>query len=173
MKYDSGDTGSAMTVADYAKFLDCILRRGTAADGSRVLPASVVDELLNTRFEGLSFETGVGKMMGLSSDGAAFSTGWVTQEAGADAPKQNYWSGYAGTHVRLYVDEDSYIVQGIQCMDHSGTGLLNTVFRQPCLNTFLRHMKRSGEELTDETVSWSACPDRPIHKRKRNCPSSE
>merc|ERR1712083_711971 len=125
MKYDSGDTGSAMTVADYAKFLDCILRGGTAADGSRVLPASVVEELLNTRFEGLSFETGVGKMMGLSSDGAAFSTGWVTQEARADAPKQNYWSGYAGTHVRLYAEEDSYIVQGIQCMDHSGTGLLN------------------------------------------------
>ena len=76
--------------------------------------------------------------MGFSNEGVVFSYGWATQEAGNGKPKQNFWSGYAGTHVRLYPEDNSYIILAIQCMDHAGTGALNNL-RQLCLDTFLRN----------------------------------
>merc|ERR1712176_117014 len=136
-----------MTVSDYAKFLECLLGGGCAPDGARVLSEDAVDALLRGRHNGLSFDTGVGKMMGFSSEGAVFTYGWAMNGRTEDAPHQNYWSGYAGTHVRLYPESDSYIIQGIQCMDHCATGFLNSELREPCLNTFLSHW------TTDETES--------------------
>mmetsp|Transcript_94671 Transcript_94671/g.167684 ORF Transcript_94671/g.167684 Transcript_94671/m.167684 type:complete len:406 (-) Transcript_94671:78-1295(-) len=146
MKYDSGDTGSVMTVGDYAKFLDCLLRGGAAEDGTQVLSSKVVQTLLNDRHAGLSFDTGIGNMMKLSVGGAEFSYGWVTQNSTDELPKQNFWSGYAGTHVRLYPEDNSYIIQGIQCMDHCGTGFLDSTLRQPCLSTFLQNWTIEGSE---------------------------
>jgi len=139
MKYDSGDTGSVMTVADYSKFLECLLGGGSGPNGETVLPVEVVDELLRCRFNGLNFNTAHGTNNGMSNDGACFSTGWVTQEPGPGTPKQNYWSGYANTHFRLYVDDGSYIILGVQCMDHSGTGFVNKALREPCIQTFLQN----------------------------------
>eukprot|EP00928_Gymnodinium_smaydae_P052559 TRINITY_DN3654_c0_g4_i1.p1 TRINITY_DN3654_c0_g4~~TRINITY_DN3654_c0_g4_i1.p1 ORF type:complete len:471 (-),score=66.82 TRINITY_DN3654_c0_g4_i1:25-1437(-) len=145
MRYDSGDTGAVMTVADYAKFLDCLLAGGLAADGSRVLPAEVVESLLYGRHEGLSYDTGVGRMMGLS-DSVPFTFGWVSADSTATTPAQCYWSGYAGTHVRLYPKDNSYIIQAVQCMDHSFTGALMGKFRDPCLATFLGHWATDRDE---------------------------
>jgi len=138
MRYDSGDTGSVMTVEDYAKFLDCLLNDGLAADGSRVLPAKVVAELLSGRPTGNSFDTGIGHMMGLSET-SPFTYGWVSADPTEGTPRQCFWSGYAGTHIRLFPDDKSYIIQGIQCMDHSFTGTAEAIFRNPCLETFLKH----------------------------------
>eukprot|EP00930_Biecheleria_cincta_P047913 TRINITY_DN33312_c0_g1_i1.p1 TRINITY_DN33312_c0_g1~~TRINITY_DN33312_c0_g1_i1.p1 ORF type:complete len:157 (+),score=19.01 TRINITY_DN33312_c0_g1_i1:204-674(+) len=151
MRYDSGDTGSVMTVADYAKFLDCLLNHGLAAGGTRVLPAKAVSKLLHGRETGNCFDTGIGRMMGLSEE-APFTYGWVSAAPTATAPKQCFWSGYAGTHVRLYPDDKSYIIQAVQCMDHSFTGKAGKVFREPCLETFLEHWgpKQEGSNTDDK-----------------------
>merc|ERR1712187_145403 len=46
MKYDSGDTGAVMTVSDYAKFLECLLSKGLAPDGTRVISEDAVNTLV-------------------------------------------------------------------------------------------------------------------------------
>merc|ERR1711861_92972 len=104
-----------MSVSDYAKFLECLLAGGKAPDGTQVLSPEVVQTLVNGRHRGLSFDTGLSKKMGLSNEGTVFSYGWASQESTKDSPKQNYWSGYAGTHFRLYPKDHSYIVIGVQC----------------------------------------------------------
>lgn len=52
-KCDSGDTGSTMTVADYAKFYEMLLAGGMAADGTVVLSPLSVRELCYGRFDGI------------------------------------------------------------------------------------------------------------------------
>lgn len=140
MSYDSGDTGALMTMADYGKFLDCLLSGGCSSNRVQVLPKDVVETLLRGRHEGLHFDTGVAKLMRLgdSEHNTAFHFGWAVQGKRAGEPHQNYWSGYAGTHARLYPDEKSFLLLGVQCMDHSSTGLLGKVLRDPLLKAFRR-----------------------------------
>jgi hypothetical protein len=66
----------------------------------------------------------------------SFNFGWVTTSVDAGQieeyktfqhPVSCYWSGYAGTHVRYYPEDDSFIVIGIQIMDHSFTGAVDAV----------------------------------------------
>ena len=37
----------------------------------------------------------------------------------ADHPGVSYWSGYCNTHVRVYADEDAYIILAPQVMSYS------------------------------------------------------
>jgi CubicO group peptidase (beta-lactamase class C family) len=131
-----------MTVADYAKFLECLLHGGSAADGSEVLSTAAVDALLRGRFDGLDYDAGTGPALALSGDpgGTAFTYGWASAPAeSAGAPKQNYWSGYAGTHFRLFADDDAYVILAVQCMDHANTGSLRERLTAPVVATFLEH----------------------------------
>lgn len=152
-KYLSGDTGMLCTVVDYTKFLDLLLDNGVSPNGERLLSPGGVDALCNRRLRGLNHDNGVAHKMGLAGEASAYPTsfnfGWATTHPEAsidgynprDHPKCNFWSGYAGTHVRFYKDEESYIVIGVQCMDHRGLGLLDEVLRHPVLKTFLQNWR--------------------------------
>lgn len=146
----SGDTGTFMMVSDYAKFFDMLLRNGIGAKGERVLSVQGVDALCKRRLTGINTDNGMGRMMGINPGAkypTSFNFGWavthpgdgegITGYAMNDHPQSNYWSGYAGTHVRFYKDEESYMVIGIQVMDHVGAGMLDNVLRTPLVATFL------------------------------------
>jgi hypothetical protein len=65
-----------------------------------------------------------------------FNFGWVSTSVSAGQvneyrpyqhPISCYWSGYAGTHVRYYPDDNAFIVIGVQVMDHVFSGKVDQV----------------------------------------------
>ena len=130
-RYESGDTGCLMTLQDYAKFLDCLLRGGVAADGTRLLSVVSAQLLCGGRLQGLNLDVPLAKKFGLqgalSPFPQSFNFGWATTHDEApvsaagptDAKGCCHWSGYASTHVRFYPKEDAYVVIGVQLMANS------------------------------------------------------
>jgi len=52
-KCDSGDTGSTMTVEDFAKFYEFLMRQGKTEEGDALLKPESVREITHGTFEGL------------------------------------------------------------------------------------------------------------------------
>jgi hypothetical protein len=126
-----------MSVEDYSKFYEMLLRRGLAPNGARVLSERSVRILTH----GSSSSDGSGGASAAVADvsGAApgapttsggavarlmeldeknpkgqwFEHGWAVvpsrrqQHGDEGRPHCNYWSGYANNHGRLYCEDDS------------------------------------------------------------------
>lgn len=146
--YESGDTGTCMTVTDYAKFCDFLLQRGIAPSGKRLLSETGVDTLCRKHLKGL-IRGQLGSIFGVGGEvsdfPASFDFGWATTHPYTSIdeyeleqhPSCNFWSGYAGTHVKFYIDDDSYIIIGVQIMDHSGTGQVREYVQNAIVKEFL------------------------------------
>ena len=118
--------------------------------GERLLSIGSVQALTRETLPGLA-PGKLGSFLGLSGGGpypGTFNYGWATSHEdrmegeGVEIPShqhrvQNWWGGYAGTQVRFYPTNDSYILTGIQVMDHTFTGTLDKVLNQPLFAAFL------------------------------------
>ena len=134
-KCEPGDTGACMTVRDYAKFYDFLLRGGLTPKGERILSVNSVHALTHRQMTGLERQNPLAAWMGLTGKGGqphSFNFGWAVshteQEIGTisavDAPRQCFWSGYANNHGVLYPDDDAYILIFPQLMGSSTGGYL-------------------------------------------------
>lgn len=148
--YESGDTGCVMSLADYARFLDFLARGGVSASGSRLLSVAGVHTLTRGRLAGIATPHPV-----LPEPDAHFSFGWASTSGHAPLdgdcahshPEVNYWSGYAQTHVRYYRSETAptYLLIGVQVMDHANTRTLQSALHQPLQRAFVDAW-RNGED---------------------------
>eukprot|EP00755_Sulcionema_specki_P034057 Sspe_Gene.20850::Locus_7695_Transcript_1_1_Confidence_1.000_Length_2172::g.20850::m.20850 len=145
-KYFSGDTGLLVTVEDYSKFCDFILSKGVTPDGKRLLSVAAVEAMCSRPLSGMDFTGGLAQLLGMGHETKVMAFGWgqtVPSSAVAGSiephvhPMENFWGGYAGTQVKVYPTEDSYVVIGVQCMDHHMTGTVDRVLRIPFLRAFL------------------------------------
>jgi len=104
---------------------------------------------------------------GVAGDAGAFPSsfnyGWATNHAdtiaarnirgrdGVEVPAHEVasatcnWSGYANTHVRVYPDDDAFIILAPQLMDNSSGGFTHAadVLRVPALAAFTGLWTRS------------------------------
>ena len=137
-KCDSGDTGAQMTVADFSKYYDFILRGGTAPDGTRLLSADSVKLLTHGTFEGLTrTANSMGTILNATGEAGSrsFNYGWATS---VDGPHCNGWAGYANNEGKLYVEDDSYILFFPQVMANTpGAGLIGPTWKDPVFSKFV------------------------------------
>ena len=148
---ESGDTGACMTVEDYSRFYDFLLRGGVTLQGERLLSVMAVDALLRKRLSGLTIDNPLAQWMGLAGEKSAiphsFNFGWacshpeapISTLSATHAPRQCFWSGYASNHGVLYPDDDSYILIFPQLMASSTGGYThgNSVIKESARRTFL------------------------------------
>jgi CubicO group peptidase (beta-lactamase class C family) len=151
-RYLSGDTGTCMTVQDYAKFCNFLLNRGLTEKGHRLLSEAGVHALTHQRLRGLEYGP-LARAMGVSPEApypATFNFGWastfiqyegIEEYATHHHPRCNYWSGYANTHVRLYADDDAFIIIGTQLMNHHFSPKPDNSLRLPLIAKFLQTWK--------------------------------
>eukprot|EP00039_Didymoeca_costata_P030413 m.29419 g.29419 ORF g.29419 m.29419 type:complete len:472 (+) comp8100_c0_seq2:40-1455(+) len=131
-KCDSGDTGACMTVDDYSKFYEFLLRGGVTEEGKRLLRPQSVDAILRRKIQGLTARGPIARYVGLREGNMAypksFNFGWCVTQPNDEigdidlnmAPTQCYWNGYASNHGTLYPDDDAYILIFTQFMSCSG-----------------------------------------------------
>ena len=136
---DSGDTGSCMTVADYAKFFDMLLAGGCTADGTRVLTPQSVRELTYGCFTELDRQSKIAQAFSLTGETGSFNYGWAVEHKTDKLPHCNHWSGYANNHGRLYVEDDAYVLVFPQFMASTPAGfpLGDPVIKAPIVAAFL------------------------------------
>ena len=137
---DSGDTGSCMTVSDYAKFFEMLLADGCAENGTRVLTEQSVRELTYGRFSGLDRQSKLAHAFGLTGETGSFNYGWAVEAKTDKLPHCNHWSGYANNHGRVYVEDDAYVLIFPQFMASTPAAfpLGNPVVKEPFVAAFLR-----------------------------------
>lgn len=127
--YDSGDTGSMMTCAEYAKFYDMLLAGGVSASGIRLLSPLGVQTLCKGRFKGLRLDVPLARAFGVAGDASPFprslNFGWATahgdtpslvEYTASDHRDMCNWGGYASTQGVFYLHEDAYILVCPQMM---------------------------------------------------------
>ena len=147
-KCDSGDTGTCMTVADYARFYDFLLRGGTTEDGQRLLSVATVRRMTHGHLEGLDRTSIVANMLKVTGTGDAddvmglpsfFNFGMAMSPKTAKYPHTCGWGGYAKNFGTLYPDEDSYLLVFPQFMGSSVGGMkyADKIIKQPALEKFL------------------------------------
>lgn len=138
-KCESGDTGSCMTVQDYAKFYEMLLADGLAADGTKILDSRSVKELTYGKFSGLNRESKIAQAFGLTGAHASFNYGWALEPKTDKLPHCNQWSGYANNHGRLYIEEEAYILVFPQFMASTPAGfpIGDTLIKEPLVQAFL------------------------------------
>eukprot|EP01064_Diplonema_japonicum_P000381 TRINITY_DN10270_c0_g1_i1.p1 TRINITY_DN10270_c0_g1~~TRINITY_DN10270_c0_g1_i1.p1 ORF type:complete len:438 (+),score=83.25 TRINITY_DN10270_c0_g1_i1:34-1347(+) len=144
-KLESGDTGLVMPIAEYAKFCEFVLSKGLAADGTRVMDEKGIYMLCHGDPHGCSMDSRMGNTLFGFGYPAAMTFGWAKTDpkadpeklGGHDFPVCNYWSGYAGNQVRVYPTEDSYIIVGMQVMDHHYTRTYQDTVRLPLVEKFI------------------------------------
>ena len=138
-KCDSGDTGSCMTVDDYAKFYEMLLANGHAADGTKILEPESVKELTYGEFSGINRQSKLAQAFGLTGERASFNYGWAVEPKTDKLPHCNQWSGYANNHGRLYIEEDAYILIFPQLMASTPAGFPvgDPMIKEPLVAAFL------------------------------------
>ena len=147
-KCESGDTGTCMTVRDYSRFYEFLLRGGTTEDGVRLLSQQAVHRMTNDRFGGLDRSsvpahvckvTGTGDENALLDRPSFFDFGMAVSPKTAKYPHECWWGGYAQNFGRLYPDDDSYLLVFPQFMFTSPGGMMygNKIIKQPALEKFL------------------------------------
>ncbi len=138
-KCESGDTGSCMTVDDYAKFYEMLLANGHAADGTKILEPQSVKELTYGEFSGINRQSKLAQAFGLTGERASFNYGWAVEPKTDKLPHCNQWSGYANNHGRLYIEEDAYILIFPQFMASTPAGFPvgDPMIKEPLVAAFL------------------------------------
>lgn len=127
--YESGDTGSIMTVSDYAKFYDLLLNYGVTNNGERLLSVEGIRTLCKGRFRDLRLNTQLALAFGVGGEfspfAKSFNFGWATSHsdecsiggyATSDHSDMSNWGGYALTQGFFYLDQKSYMLVCPQLM---------------------------------------------------------
>ena len=147
-KCDSGDTGACMTVRDYSRFYEFLLRGGTTEDGVRLLSQQAVHQMTHGRIDGLDRSgviahalkiTGTGDKNALLGRPSFFDFGMGVSPKTDKYPHECWWAGYAQTFGRLYPDDDSYLLVFPQFMFSSPGGMMygDKIIKRPALEKFL------------------------------------
>jgi CubicO group peptidase (beta-lactamase class C family) len=151
-KQESGDTGTLMPVADYAKFVDFLARGGVSEQGERLLSPVGVDTMTRRWVTGLDLDTALARHANCAGPfnatyPASFQFGWAIARADEEVAEFDaaehagacFWGGYAHTSVTYFRDEDAWIITAPQVMAHgsSGSRRIDQVLTTPALRTFL------------------------------------
>jgi len=151
-RQESGDTGTLMPVADYARFLDFLARGGVTEQGERLLSPVGVQALTGGWLAGLDLDTPLARHVNLAglhnpTYPCCFSFGWaiarpapeVVAYAPGEHPAACFWRGYAHTNVTYFRGEDAWIITAPQVMDHGPAGprRVHEVLTKPAVAAFL------------------------------------